>query len=199
MQLHHLVKQLMSVMMRKLISICAITALLCSTSQSPALSVNTSVAQMVRSSAIRHGVPADFALAIARHESGLRCNVTGSHGEKGPLQILPSTARALGFKNIRTASCATQIEAGMIHLSKCYRGMGGNRWLTAGCHNQGFSTISTRRLSSAARKYANSVVGVIRSASVATTKRRSTKSVVVVPVADKIARYKNNFTAGSGS
>lgn len=180
--------------MKKLMSICAITALLCSTSQSPAVYYPTSVAQMVRSSAQRHGVPADFALAIARQESNLSCNRVGSHGERGPLQILPSTARGLGFKNIRSASCQTQIDAGMKHLALCYHGMKGDRWLAAGCHNQGLRTVSTRRLSSAARRYANSVTGVIRYPlkAVANLKR---KNVVIVPVSDQVSRYKNNFTA----
>lgn len=180
--------------MKKLLSICAVTALLCS-GQAFA---SESVYLMVKASAIKHGVPTDFAVKIAKHESGLRCNAVGSHGERGPLQILPSTARALGYKNIRSASCATQIDAGMEHLAICYRGVNGNRWLAAGCHNQGFSVIKRGRLSAMARRYANAIVGYIDAPNPikkASTSRKKRTNVVITPVSDKAPGYVTNFSA----
>lgn len=115
--------------------------------------------QLVKASALKHGVPVEFALQVAQKETGVRCNEIGSSGERGPLQILPSTARQLGYKNIRQASCAEQTDAGMEHLAKCYRGMGGNRWYTAACHNQGFSAISGK-VKKRAKRYANAVMGI---------------------------------------
>lgn len=115
--------------------------------------------RLVEASALKHGVPVEFALQVASHETGIRCGEIGSKGERGPLQILPSTARQLGYKNIRKASCAEQTDAGMEHLAKCYRGMGGNRWYTAACHNQGLSAISGR-VRKSAKRYANAVMGI---------------------------------------
>lgn len=115
--------------------------------------------RLVEASALKHGLPVEFALQVANKETGVQCGKVGSSGERGPLQILPSTARQLGYKNIRKASCAEQTDAGMQHLAKCYRGMGGNRWFTAACHNQGFSAISGK-VKKRAKRYANAVMGI---------------------------------------
>ena len=112
---------------------------------------------LVAASAKKHGVPVEFALNVAKHESGIRCGLVGASGEVGPLQILPSTAKAMGYRNIRSKGCAAQTEAGMAHLAKCYRGMGGNRWAAAACHNQGFSAI-TGKITKRAKMYANKVM-----------------------------------------
>lgn len=111
---------------------------------------------LVISSAKRHGVPVDFALRVAKVESGVKCGRTGASGEKGPLQILPSTARALGYKNIRAASCATQTDAGMKHLAICWKKTR-NLWRAAACHNQGISVAYGRKVTKAAARYANKV------------------------------------------
>lgn len=111
---------------------------------------------LVISSAKRHGVPVDFALRVAKVESGVKCGRTGAAGEKGPLQILPSTARALGYKNIRGASCATQTDAGMKHLAICWKKTR-SLWRAAACHNQGISVAYGRKVTKAAARYANKV------------------------------------------
>lgn len=111
---------------------------------------------MVVSSAKRHGVPVDFALRVAKVESGVKCGRVGSSGERGPLQILPSTARSLGYKNIRASSCATQTDAGMKHLAICWRKTK-NKWRAAACHNQGISVAYGHRVKKSAARYANKV------------------------------------------
>lgn len=115
--------------------------------------------RLVEASALKHGVPVEFALQVAQKETGVRCGEIGASGERGPLQILPSTARQMGYKNIRKASCAEQTDAGMAHLAECYRGMGGNRWYAAACHNQGLSAISGK-LKKRSKRYANAVMGI---------------------------------------
>lgn len=115
--------------------------------------------RLVEASALKHGVPVEFALQVAKKETGVRCGEIGASGERGPLQILPSTARHLGYTDIRKASCAEQTDAGMAHLAKCYRGVGGNRWHAAACHNQGFSAISGK-VKKRAKRYANAVMGM---------------------------------------
>jgi len=115
--------------------------------------------RLVEASARKHGVPVEFAIQVAKKETGVQCGKVGSSGERGPLQILPSTASQMGYKGIRKASCAEQTDAGMAHLAECYRGMGGNRWYAAACHNQGFSAISGK-VRKRAKRYANSVMGI---------------------------------------
>lgn len=111
---------------------------------------------LVISSAKKHGVPVEFALRVAKVESGVKCGRVGRAGERGPLQVLPSTARGLGYKNIRAASCATQTDAGMKHLAICWRKTK-SKWRAAACHNQGISVAYGRKVSRQAARYANKV------------------------------------------
>lgn len=99
--------------------------------------------ELVSAEARRQGVPVPFALKIAKAESGTQCGVNNRRSTaSGPLQILASTARALGFHgNIRRASCATQTHYGMKHLALCYRGAGGNQALAKRCHQVGVSVL----------------------------------------------------------
>lgn len=114
----------------------------------------TSARAFVLASAARHGVPTSLALSIAKQESGIRCGLIGNRGEVGPLQILPSTSRALGSPVTRRSSCAAQTDAGMRHLALCLKRMG-SAWGAAACHAQGLS--ATKRINRAARHYANLV------------------------------------------
>lgn len=92
----------------------------------------------VRSAALTLGVPVSFALRIAHIESGARCGINNkSSGATGPMQILPSTARGLGYHNIRKASCSTQVYAGMKYLSYCLRITGHSRYNAARCYTGG--------------------------------------------------------------
>lgn len=106
----------------------------------------------------KYGVAPAFAMRVAKVESGYNCSVVGSHGEVGPLQILPATARALGYSNIRHASCHTKTEAGMKHLAMCYRGARGNWSRAAACHNAGLASLKWRRYPSFTRNYVRMVM-----------------------------------------
>jgi soluble lytic murein transglycosylase-like protein len=128
-----------------------------------ALAIATSAAQakdatgIVKQMASRHGVPQSFALRVARVESGVKCGRVGAAGERGPLQVLPRTAAGLGYKNIRSASCATQTSAGMKHLAICYRGAKGNQFRAAACHNGGFGVLRWKRIPKSIQAYARKV------------------------------------------
>ena len=128
-----------------------------------ALAITTSAVQaadatgIVKQMASRHGVPQSFALRVARVESGVKCGRVGAAGERGPLQVLPRTAAGLGYKNIRSASCATQTSAGMKHLAVCYRGAKGNQFRAAACHNGGFGVLRWKRIPKSIQAYARKV------------------------------------------
>jgi soluble lytic murein transglycosylase-like protein len=100
-----------------------------------------SVAQLVAAAAQRHGVPARFAIAVARIESGLRCNARGRAGELGPLQIKPATARGLGYSGPASVlnSCGAGLEWGMRHLAVAYRRCG-SAGAAAALHNRGLAS-----------------------------------------------------------
>lgn len=126
-----------------------------------AASASTWVQNAVRAEAIKQGVPVELAIAISEMESNHRCSAVGRMGERGPLQILPSTARSIGFHNVEAAGCAYQIRAGVRHLAICFNRSGRNPWLAAACHNQGFSVLEKAKVSRKAKRYADKVIGGI--------------------------------------
>ncbi len=103
-------------------------------SSAPAPVRSGGIDALVAAAAQRHGVPASIARATIRHESGGRCNARGRHGELGPLQIKPSTARGLGYRGPASAlaTCGAGLEWGMRHLALAYRKCG-----HIGPHNYG--------------------------------------------------------------
>lgn len=117
-----------------------------------------SVPDMVEASAVKFGVPVRLALAIAAHESGISCSVVGSSGERGPMQVLPATARHLGYPGIAKASCARQIDAGMAFLRYCYQEAGGNHRRAAACYNAGPRALTWRRLPKSVDRYVVAVL-----------------------------------------
>ena len=116
----------------------------------PALS-NT-VQNMVSQEAMRQGVPVGLALSIAKHESNFKCSAVGRHGERGVMQIKPSTARGLGYKGPASGlnNCATGIRYGMIYLKMAYKKAGGDIYRTATLYNAGLG--SGRKKSAYAQK-----------------------------------------------
>ncbi len=96
---------------------------------------------LVDAAAQRYGVPMRIARSIVRHESGGRCNARGRHGELGPLQIKPATARGLGFSGPASAlaTCGAGLEWGMRHLALAMRKCG-----HPGPHNYGLAGGCTR-------------------------------------------------------
>ena len=132
----------------KIAAIIAVTALLsCSAAEA------SDATSLVSAAARRHHVPVSFALRIAKVESGIKCNVKSRDGALGPLQIMPRSARALGYRNL--SGCAAQTEAGMAHLAMCYRGAHGNLHRAAACHNQGISAL--HHVNRSAARYAMKV------------------------------------------
>lgn len=115
-------------------------------------------ARYISMSARKYQVSEAFALRVAKIESNYNCNAVGRRGEVGPLQILPATARTLGYSNIRRASCQTKVDAGMAYLARCYHKAGGNWGRAAACHNAGESALKWRRYPASVRKYVQRVV-----------------------------------------
>lgn len=131
-----------------------LSSIFLSTPTAPAHAYDAS--RLVVAEAKRQGVPVSFALRVARVESGVQCHRHNKSGATGPLQLMPATARALGFRgHIRSASCPVQVHWGMRHLAMCYRGARGNQMRAAACHYQGVSAL--RRVSKAGAAYARKV------------------------------------------
>lgn len=111
-----------------------------------------SVPDMVRSEAIRQGVPVSLAMAVAKAESNFRCSAIGRGGERGVMQIKPQTARGIGYKGSPSGlnNCRVGIKYGMIYLRMAYRLAKGNIYKTALLYNGGLG--SKRKRSAYAEK-----------------------------------------------
>lgn len=105
-----------------------------------------SVQDMVRQEAVRQGVPVSLALSIAKHESNFKCHVIGRAGERGVMQIKPSTARGIGYRGAPSGlgHCATGIRYGMMYLKMAYKKAGGNVYRTALLYNGGLGSKRKR-------------------------------------------------------
>ena len=111
-----------------------------------------SVPDMVRSEAIRQGVPVSLAMAVAKAESNFRCSAVGRGGERGVMQIKPATARGIGYRGPSSGlnNCRVGIRYGMMYLKMAYRIAKGNVYRTALLYNAGIG--SKRKRSAYAEK-----------------------------------------------
>ena len=83
---------------------------------------------LVREQALKAGLPPQIADAVAEVESAYNISASGSYGEVGLMQVLPSTARMLGFSGslAELAEPATNIRYGVTYLSGAWRLAGGD-------------------------------------------------------------------------
>ncbi|MDQ8728082.1 transglycosylase SLT domain-containing protein [Bradyrhizobium sp. LHD-71] len=71
----------------------------------------------------RHGLPAEIAEAVVHTESGFNARAIGADGEIGLMQVLPSTARMMGFAGSldELAAADTNIRYGVTYLAQAWR------------------------------------------------------------------------------
>lgn len=83
---------------------------------------------LVEAEARRAGMPGEVAEAVMAVESGYDPRAIGSVGEIGLMQVLPSTARMLGFVGAADALAApeTNIHYGVAYLARAWRLAGGD-------------------------------------------------------------------------
>ncbi len=83
---------------------------------------------IIRREAAARGVPAALADAVAMVETGYRVDAIGTSGEIGIMQVMPATARQLGFSGTLDDLFAppTNIALGVEYLSRAWQASGGN-------------------------------------------------------------------------
>jgi soluble lytic murein transglycosylase-like protein len=83
---------------------------------------------LIAKEADQQGLAPAIAEAVMAVESGFNPDVIGSSGEIGLMQIMPSTARMLGFagSNAELAVPETNIHYGVIYLAQAWRLAGGD-------------------------------------------------------------------------
>jgi soluble lytic murein transglycosylase-like protein len=107
------------------------------------------------------GVPVRLALAVVEVESGFRPNARGRAGEIGMMQILPRTARFIGYKgrmkNLYNPS--TNLKFGMKYLGKAYR-LGGKT--TCGAILKYNAGHGAKKMNPISREYCRRVSRIMR-------------------------------------
>jgi len=104
---------------------------------------------LVRQEAQRFGVPPALADAVAIVETGYTPGSVGSSGEIGMMQIMPGTARMLGYAGDMAGlfDPATNIHYGVTYLARAWAASGGNACRAlmkyrAGVGEEGYSPLS---------------------------------------------------------
>lgn len=119
---------------------------------------NNSVAAMVAHSTERKMGRqwVNTALALAKLESGYRCGAVGPrtrHGRaQGVFQVLPGSARALGYNSSRLHECQYGIDVGIAHMQSCISAGVQTHSQMALCHVAGVGGWN-KRLNRSAERY----------------------------------------------
>jgi soluble lytic murein transglycosylase-like protein len=84
--------------------------------------------ELVRMEASRAGLPPDIADAVAEVESGYHPDIIGASGEIGLMQVMPGTARMLGFAGTMAELASPEVNAhyGVTYLAQAWRLAGGD-------------------------------------------------------------------------
>lgn len=96
-------------------------------------------AQEIAAAAEKYGIPAGFALAVARAESGISDGKTSPAGAYGIMQLMPGTAKGLG---VNPRDPHQNIEGGVRLLSQLYKQYGGDWRKTAAGYNAGPGNVA---------------------------------------------------------
>lgn len=104
---------------------------------------------LVAKHARANGVPVKLAMAVVQVESNFRVNARGSAGEIGLMQILPRTARGIGYKGSMKAlyNPDTNLKYGMKYLGGAYRRGGKSTCGTILKYNAGHYAKRMNRIS----------------------------------------------------
>lgn len=106
----------------------------------------------------------DAALRIAKLESGFNCKATGPatrHGRaRGVMQVMPGSARALGYDPRRLHECEYGVAAGIAHMALCVQSGVRNVQEMGRCHVAGVGGWN-KRLNRSAERYKQRYVAMI--------------------------------------
>ncbi|QIG71356.1 lysozyme-like protein [Rhizobium phage RHph_TM39] len=95
--------------------------------------VGYSSRSLIVSEAAKYGISKAVIEHVARKESTFRCTTGGRY--KGPLQISPRSARALGYQGKGGLdNCGDGLKYGLRHLAICVKKVGQNPKKAASCH-----------------------------------------------------------------
>lgn len=98
------------------------------------------ILNLFQTSARKHGVPLEFALAVGKAESGFRPDAISPAGAQGIMQLMPATAAGFGVTN--SFDPAQNIDAGMRFLKNLLAKFNGDMKLAAAGYNAGPNAVT---------------------------------------------------------
>jgi soluble lytic murein transglycosylase-like protein len=100
------------------------------------------VPEIIRTGARRLKIAEELALALAWKESSFRPTARGDKGEWGLFQLMPKTARAVGFKGpfVQLLDPYVNTTFGLRHLRDCLDRYGGDVGKAVSAYNAGDAT-----------------------------------------------------------
>lgn len=119
---------------------------------------NTLIAELAKA----HNVPLDLAHAVIHVESNYNANAKGAAGEVGLMQLMPKTARGMGYSGSISAlfEPRTNLEYGMRYLAKAHVLGGGDTCRTILKYNAGHGA---KRMNPISAKYCSRVKNYLAS------------------------------------
>lgn len=118
-------------------------------------------ATIVQEEAKAAGVPVALALAMARVESNFNCGAVGRAGERGIMQIKPSTAKGIGYKGSAGGlnDCRVGAKWGMRYLKQALTKAGGDYCRAAALYNQG---LGMKKMTRNGKAYCVAAVALVK-------------------------------------
>lgn len=107
---------------------------------------NTKYDEYINNYAMMYGIDPLLVKSVIKHESGFNANARSSAGAAGLMQLMPSTARGLGVKNIYDPR--ENISAGTKYLASLLNQYNGNIPLALAAYNAGSGNV---------KKYGNKI------------------------------------------
>lgn len=110
------------------------------------------------------GIDPRLAVALAYRESGLNPKAKGSSGEVGLMQVMPRTAKGMGFTFDELSDPSKNIEVGLTYLKRGLEKFGGDPALAAAGYNAGldhpfFKEPEKHSLPASTEKYLSDING----------------------------------------
>jgi soluble lytic murein transglycosylase-like protein len=106
-----------------------------------ALEAASSLTEMIRAAAQRHGVSEQLVSAVIRVESGFNARAVSRKGARGLMQLMPGTAAILGVRD--SFDPMDNIDGGVRHLRGLLDRFGNNVSLALAAYNAGEGAVNS--------------------------------------------------------